>query len=627
MTDFERPVQDPTTGPTTDTSVTEVPATPIPTMPIGPQGAPTPGVPTSTTRPRSRVRWVAALLIVALIVGVTAIATLFLTGSSPTSTVVRYVPTDSVAYGEVRLDLPGDQRQKIGEFLSKFPGFADQAALDSKLDEVLDRLLTQGTDGKQTYTRDIKPWFDGELAFSVGPLPSDPTALTDPGSAAAAGRAVLLLSVKDEALARAWFTKVLTETGATSTQETYQGTGLTLFTDPKVAATQAAFALVDGKVAIVGDVASVKAAIDTKGASALAKDPGFVAARAAMAGDDLGFAFVDLRTLLSAAVARTESMTSAPPLNDALLALVPDWAAFRLRVEGDALVMDSAMPHVDAAPGPADNRANGVAAYAPPSTIAFAAGNDYGATLTETIALYRKDPALADVFKSVDQAANLLGGLDKSVGWMGDTGVVIARNGDSVEGGIVSIPKDAAAGRQLLTTLRSFATLGGAQYGITVREEQYAGTTITIVDLGTAADLGALAGGLGGLPIPSGAPTNLPTGHIEIAYAAPDGAVIIGSSPVFVRHALDAAAGQSLADDARFTALVGRVGAAHTAISYVDIAAVRGLVEGQLGKATPKERADYEESVKPFLTPFDAFVGATVTGGALDQQHAIITVK
>jgi hypothetical protein len=621
MTDFERPVQEPATEPSTDTTATEVRAVPIATTPLA-----TPGAPIPTTQPRSRMRWLAALVIVALIVGVTAVATLSLIGSSPTSTVVRYVPADSVAYGELRLDLPGDQRQKIGEFLSKFPGFADQAALDSKLDEVLDRLLTQGTDGKQTYTRDIKPWFDGELAFSMGPLPADPTALQAPGSKVSP-RALLLLSVKDEALARSWFTKALTDKGVTGTPETYQGVALTTFTSPDDAQAQAAFGIVDGKVAIVGDLASVKTAIDTKGASPLAKDPGFVAAKAALAGDDLGFAFVDLRTLLSAAVARTKSMASTPPLNEALLALVPDWAAFRLRVEGDALVMDSAMPHVDAAPGPADNRANGVAAYAPPSTIAFAAGNDYGATLTETIALYRKDPALADVFKSIDQAANLLGGVDKSVGWMGDTGLVIARNGDSVEGGIVSIPKDAAAGRQLLTTLRSFATLGCAQYGITVREEQHAGTTITIVDLGTAADLGALAGGLGGLPVPSGAPSDLPTGHVEISYAAPDGAIIIGSSPDFVRHALDAGAGESLADDTRFTALVGRVGAAHTAISFVDVAAVRALVEGQLGKATPKERADYEESVKPFLTPFDAFIGATVTGGALDQQHALITVK
>ena len=84
--------------------------------------------------------------------GVTAIATLALTGASPASTVVGYVPGDSVAYGELRLDLPGDQRQEVGEFLSKFPGFADQAALDTKLDEVLDRLLSEETDGKQTFT-------------------------------------------------------------------------------------------------------------------------------------------------------------------------------------------------------------------------------------------------------------------------------------------------------------------------------------------------------------------------------------------------------------------------------------------------------------------------------------------
>ena len=135
----------------------------------------------------------------ALIVGVTrGRDAVTLTGSSPTSTVAGYVPADSVAYGELRLDLPGDQRQEVGEFLSKFPGFADQAALETKLDEVLDRLLSESTDGKQTYSRDIKPWFDGELAFAMGPLP--------PGAAANAAtdapRAVVLLSIKDEALAR-----------------------------------------------------------------------------------------------------------------------------------------------------------------------------------------------------------------------------------------------------------------------------------------------------------------------------------------------------------------------------------------------------------------------------------------
>ena len=39
--------------------------------------------------------------------------------------------------------------------------------------------------------------------------------------------------------------------------------------------------------------------------------------------------FVDLRTMLDAALAMTDTVASAPPVSDAMLALVPDWAAFR----------------------------------------------------------------------------------------------------------------------------------------------------------------------------------------------------------------------------------------------------------------------------------------------------------
>ena len=47
------------------------------------------------------------------------------------------------------------------EFLSAFPGFADQAALDAKLDETLDQLVAGGRATEQTYTADIEPWFGG----------------------------------------------------------------------------------------------------------------------------------------------------------------------------------------------------------------------------------------------------------------------------------------------------------------------------------------------------------------------------------------------------------------------------------------------------------------------------------
>ncbi len=133
----------------------------------------------SGRRRGGRVRWAAALAIVVLILGTTAAVAAIIAGRATESTVIGYAPANTTMYMEVRLDLPGDQRQAIGAFLQKFPGFKDQAALDTKLDEVLDDLVREATDNQQTYTGDIKPWFDGELAYSMGPLPPA-AALKDP---------------------------------------------------------------------------------------------------------------------------------------------------------------------------------------------------------------------------------------------------------------------------------------------------------------------------------------------------------------------------------------------------------------------------------------------------------------
>jgi hypothetical protein len=621
MTDFERP----TTDPAHDTTEVPVPthdttAQPVPTQPIA---APEP----SAAAPKpSRARWFAAAGLIAIVVGATALITLSLTASSPRSVVLGYVPADSTMYGELRLDLPGDQRQKVGQFLSKFPGFADQAALETKLDEVLDRLTSESTNGKQSYTTDIKPWFDGQLGFSVGPIPA--TRADAPAPVAKDLRALLLIAIKDEALARAWFEKAFSEagTGITSRSETYGGVPLTLFTDTDTPEVTGAFGILGGKVAILGDAASVKAAVDTNGSSGLAKGPAFAAATNALKGDDVGFVFVDTKALMDASKRMTQTLSSAPPVSDALLALVPEWVATRVRVEGDALQLDGVFPHVEGAPTATENRTNGVAAYAPPSTVALLSGNDYGATLKKSIALYRQDPALADVFKQIDQAAGLLGGLDTAVGWMGDSGLVISKTGDGVEGGIVSIPADAAAGRQLLTQLRTFIQLGGGQMGITMRDETYNGQTITIVDLGSMRDLVGMAGALGGLPS-AGTPEGLPEGHAEVAYVATDQVVAIGSSPEFIKHVLDAGSGASLADDARFQSLLGRVDTKHVGVYFLDLASIRGLAEGAMAKASGKERAEYEESVKPFLSPFDALIGTGAIGSGVDQSHYVITVK
>jgi hypothetical protein len=102
----------------------------------------------------------------------------------------------------------------------------------------------------------------------------------------------------------------------------------------------------------------------------------------------------------------------------------------------------------------------------------------------------------------------------------------------------------------------------------------------------------------------------------------------VRSGPHRLRGAvLDAGPGPSLADDGRYQAAVGRVGNEHASVSYVDLAAVRTLIEAHLDEATAEERAEYEESIQPFLAPFDTFAAAMVVGGDVDETHAVVTVK
>src|SRR5262245_39432134 len=93
--------------------LTPAPVTPVATAPSGPK--------------TSRGRWAAAIAVAALVIAITTGAVVALVGRSPDAVVMGYVPQGAVAYGEVRLDLPGDQRQAVGSFLSHFPGFADQS--------------------------------------------------------------------------------------------------------------------------------------------------------------------------------------------------------------------------------------------------------------------------------------------------------------------------------------------------------------------------------------------------------------------------------------------------------------------------------------------------------------------
>ncbi|MEO8273999.1 MAG: hypothetical protein ABI620_08025, partial [Chloroflexota bacterium] len=102
------------------------PAAPAADAPMEPAAPPPPaaepalGAPVSTTAPvvatasgGGRGRWVAAGLVAALAVVVT-IGAILLFGQQSTPGALQYIPADAAVVAELRLDLPGDQMQHLG---------------------------------------------------------------------------------------------------------------------------------------------------------------------------------------------------------------------------------------------------------------------------------------------------------------------------------------------------------------------------------------------------------------------------------------------------------------------------------------------------------------------------------
>jgi hypothetical protein len=615
--------------PSSPSSAGDVPTNPV-EQPLEPAVAWASAVPVKPAAPgrrarARRLRWAAAIAVVAVVLGASAAVAALITNSATASTVVGYVPAGTLAYAEVRLDLPGDQRRAVGEFLQKFPGFADQAALEGKLDEVLDQLVKDATDDKQTYTANIKPWFDGELAFALGPLPAPSTFTdrnaTDPNAALDAFRALALVSVKDPALAKAWFEAALKDNGVTGTPEAYDDTVLTVVHGD---GPDYAFAVIDGKVVAIGDVESVRDAVDSNGDSTFADEPGPATALGAANKDRVGFVYVALRPLVDwsmdlqkRAMDQFGGAAAQAAVSTTLLKTLPAWGAYWIRFQSDALVLEATAPKPEISFGAGQNSRSSIVEHVPSSALAMSVTNGLGATLEKMLELYSGDPTFKPLIDQLDQALGLVGGRDAALGWIGDTALVVNASDGKPEGGLVVAPTDPDKAKTLFTSLGAFIGLGGASQGITVRTEDYNGTTITIVDVG---DVGKLSGMGDARVIP------LPTGHLEIAYAVTDQIVVIGTGPAFVKHVLDTTAGTSLARDPQYSDLADQAGPG-TGSAFVDITAAREMLEKAMADSGPTSVKDYETDVKPFLTPFDAMFTSGSIDGDLADSIVIVSVK
>lgn len=553
-------------------------------------------------RPRRgpRARWIVVALVTAVTIVASTAGLVALSVATPASALVRHVPAGTVGYLELRLDAPGDQSQQAADLLAHFPGFADQSSLGTKLDQALDQLVGQVSNGSQTFTGDLKNWLGDTVAVAVTRLPAAGTAGTGVGPSAEAG--LLLVSVKDPAAARAW---AETTFGPGTGSETYGGVALTTFGHRGATG---AFGVVSN-VLLMGDTASVHEVIDTNGSSGFADTASFKAALAAIAGDRLAFGFLDVRAVI-------ETMTAARPSPAASLALAaaPAWVAVVVRAESDSVSATVALPRTSLAPA-TSNHVSRLADRLPAGTIAAGEVHDLALIIGAVTAAMPAGGADGSGTGPGAQALAALGGIDGLVGWMGDATFTLIRTQGTTEiaGGVVIQARDAAAAETRLLQLKNLVALAGGDAGATVSDETHDGTSITIIDIGDAVNF------MGGRALPglaSGA-------HVQLAIAQKDDLVIAGLGDAFVKAVLDTKPGASLADRDIYRNAVDRAGSSNAGQFFVDLREVMELASTRL----PAERAQhYQSDIRPYLDPFSAVAAAGFAGDP-SRARIVIVVK
>jgi hypothetical protein len=299
-------------------------------------------------------------------------------------------------------------------------------------------------------------------------------------------------------------------------------------------------------------------------------------------------------------------------LDETALALIPAWQATTGRFENDAMVVSAVGPSW-AIGYDATNRPSDVLGHVPAKTLLYFEVHDAGPVLTALLGKFRALDETKPAFAQFDQALNVLGGSGAAFGWWGDTAIVVSSLADgTIGGGLVIHPRDAALADRLMTTLGGFVALGGGSAGVSTRTEDHNGTKITILDLSA---------------MPGMSNAVFPPGYKpEFAWATNANVTVIGYGSSFVAAVLDAGPGNSLADDARFKGLLGRVGGDNIGAAFVDLAAIRGLIEPLVQAQVPADKwSYYTKEIQPYLKPIDAVVSTIRKDGGLDRGTGAFT--
>jgi hypothetical protein len=408
-------------------------------------------------------RLVVALTTLLGLVGVVVVAGYLFIFAAGTDRAATAVPADADAYLTVYLQPSSGQQLNVAAMLGHVPGFEDAAGLDQKIHEISARFLGEaGID----YEADVRPWLGNQVslaAFARSPAQDQP-------------RVMLVVAVKDPALAEASLGDIAAGRGLSPSSESYQGVPISV--DPV-----ASWALVEDQLLVATDQATLEAAIDATAnrRASLADDSGFTAAMRRLPPDHLASAFVSLGALADAA-GTTDAASGYSSLGMAIIAEPQG-----LRVEGTAPFQSEAASEEArrgfALAGQVPSVVDWMPADSQVSVVVFGLRR----ILQDAEAGLAGQPAAADLISSLNQLRALAGfglgiNLDQDVLPVldGEVGLAISGLSEGMpHGQLIIRPPDPAAARATLERLRK--ALGGA--GASVTERPAADATVVSVEM------------------------------------------------------------------------------------------------------------------------------------------------
>jgi hypothetical protein len=548
---------------------------------------PLPVRPAATRRPRLWRSVVAFLVSVSLLLAMTGVAVFAQTGAAGGP---RFVPATAVAYGEVRLDLPGDQHDQLAAFMANFPGFADPSSFDTKLNELLDQALSSATGGGTTWSGNIQTWSNGQVGLGLLALPTTAGAQPD---------VVIGLGLKDRAALETQLTTMLGT--QTATTEDYAGTTVTT-------AGTTSYALTDAYLLVSPAAADVKTALDVLAGTtpSLATDPGYQAARATQPADDLGSFYIATASL-QPFIEQWLSQQSGAGMLAGQVTNLPAWIGGYAQVAGDHLAIGaSAQLAVGTAPSVGETD---LAAHFPADTLLYVETRDLGKTVDSLLAQLKTqlaaDPKNTDTITGVEQGLGVT--LDKALDFVQDGAVGVGFDGQRLSAGIVATLSDQAGGGRRIQTLLGLLRLvgGGANAPFAISSTVVNGTTVTTITLQPSA----------------GIPANLPFDP-SVSIAVADGHLYLGLGD-FAATALAQDPAASLATDPRYSSAVTAAGTPNAGVVWLDLAAAAPFLVQVAGA----NDASYQTNIKPWVDALDTFVLTATTDSDIVSLKALLFVK